>query len=98
MSRTKEQLSLLVGCGRELGSVQIDNAIKSAKTPEQMDNQIFTLQIASQHILAVCSFNLEKQNGRAGNLYIDDLCAEIKKELEWLRTQDMELYMQGEPT
>lgn len=87
---------LCIDAARELGAIQLENALKTATNPEQMNNQIFTLQVCSQYIIAVCAFNLEKQNGRSGNSYIDEFASEIKKELEWLKTQDMELRTHGE--
>lgn len=95
-SMDPEMRTLLVSAAREIGGNLLENAVVSSESAEQMSNQVFTLQVAAQHMLAVCAFNLEKDAGRHGNYFIDEMAAEIKKELEFLKAEgDLELMSYG---
>lgn len=89
----KEKRNLLVRCGRETAESMIESAVTSAENPEQMSNQIFTIQVAAQAILATCAYNMERLYGENGNAVIDLFCKEIKSELEMMKNEPSSIEM-----
>lgn len=82
------KLDVLIGAGKEMARSLLRDAQATAKTPEQLAAQIFATQITGCHILALCAFSQEKQNGVDGDVWLDNIVKEIKVDLENIRLSD----------
>lgn len=85
-----EELQLLVDAGREMGSTLLANAVRTAKSNEQMGNQIFVLEVAAQHILALCAYNQKMAKGIPTDETIDSFYRQMKTEVGFFNDVDME--------
>lgn len=81
-----EERRLIVESGIEIAHHWLKSAVADSKNPEQMENQIQTLEVASKVTLATIAFNLEKQNSTDGDAFLERCLTAMKLELAHLRT------------
>lgn len=80
-----EALPILIGAGKEVAQAWLRGAVENSESKKQMINQLFTLQVAAAHVLAMAAFNIEMQEQRSGDDWIDLTGEEIKADLEDIR-------------
>lgn len=71
--------------GRKIAVNLIQTFVTGARSPEDLDNNMFLLQIAACHILATVAFNSEVSTKEDGQKIINQFSLNILNEIKVLR-------------
>lgn len=86
---TDAEKGALIQQGREVAESWLSEAISVSKTPDAMNAEIYMLEAAAIHLLAVAVYNTEAAYGVPAKAALKDILGAIDQEVKFLRSSDM---------
>ncbi len=89
---TKKEKDIAYGCGRDMASGLLSQAVTTAEDNEMMDTQVFICRRSAISILAIELYNEKKLNGTDPKKYLKDLMTDIVDEEIYLDKSGMIIF------